>query len=189
MAARLSSACSLRTIAGGALLAALAMSGSRSEAVTIRYDVVPLGGQTYQYVYTVENDGAPGAAPVRLFDVSFDPDLYETVSLTQTTPAPLSNAWSQDFLSAVPGVAAAYDVSATGGGVGVGQVASGFSVRFLWLGEGLPGAQPFEIYDPTTFARIGQGVTVPAPLTPWLVVSGATALLARRRARRASGRR
>jgi len=189
MAARWSSTRSRRTIASGTLLAAVALYGSRAEAVVIRYDVVPLGGQTYQYVYTVENSAAPGAAPVRLFDVSFDPDLYEVVSLVSTTPAPLSNDWSQNFLSAVPGVATTYDVSATGGGVGVGQSASGFSVRFLWLGEGLPGDQPFEIYDASTFARIGQGVTVPAPPTPWIVVTGATALLARRRALRASGRR
>jgi hypothetical protein len=40
---------------------------------------------------------------------------------------------------------------------------SGFSVQFVWLGSGTPGAQPFEVYDPLTFNLLVSGTTTPGP--------------------------
>jgi hypothetical protein len=172
-----------------ALFLAVCLASSRAGATIIRYQLIPLGGIDYQYVYAVENDGTlGGGAPVALFDLLFDPTLYAEASLTAATAAPLANAWDELFLASAPGVPAAYDALALAGGVADGATVSGFTVTFTWLGAGTPGSQPFEIYDPLTFALLEQGLTVnatPLPPTTWLLGSGAAALLARRaRARR-----
>ena len=174
----------LRGLVRIAVLLSIALIGSPANAIVIRYEVFPLGRQTYRYVYTVENDGSLGSGtPVSLFSVSFDPSLYRESSLAQTTPPPLATGWNQLLLASAPGVPAAYDASALSGGVAGGAAASGFSVTFIWLGAGFPGAQPFAIHDPTTYALLDQGVTVDAPPTPWLLTTAVAALLAHRRMR------
>ena len=176
-----------RGLVGYAALLAVALGRSAAEAIVVRYEVVPLGGQTYQYVYTNENDGGLGAGTqVGLFGVSFDPALYQEPSLARTTPQPLASGWNEMFLASAPGVPAAYDALALAGGVTNGSAVSGFSVRFTWLGTEPPGDQPFTIYDPLTFVVLEQGLTVPAPPTPWALMTGATVLLVR--FRRRSGR-
>ncbi|HEY1240404.1 MAG TPA: hypothetical protein VGF16_07590, partial [Bryobacteraceae bacterium] len=46
--------------------------------VTINYDLMPISGDTYRYVYTVSNNGGLGpGVPLTLFDVLFDPALYD----------------------------------------------------------------------------------------------------------------
>ena len=166
-------------------VAAAGFLGSEARAAVIRYELIPLGGSDYRYVYTVENDGSLGTGvPVELFDVLFDPTLYDEASLSATTPALLANDWDEIFLTSSPGVPAAYDAFALAGGVADGATVSGFAVDFTWLGPGTPGSQPFEIYDPVTFALLEQGatlITVPLPPTPWLLISGAGALVAYRR--------
>ncbi len=59
-----------------------------------------------------------------------------------------------------------------------------FKVTAVWLGAGVPGAQPFLLYD-SGFTPIAQGKTapVPEPSTALLMLSG-TALAALRRPRR-----
>ena len=52
-----------------------------------------------------------------------------------------------------------------------------FQVDFIWLGLGVPGAQPFEIYD-ANFQTLFSGVSeVPEPGSGWLVVVGSLLLL------------
>lgn len=131
-----------------------------SYAITIDYQLQNIGGNRYQYVYTVTNDGSLGAGvSVQLFDVLFDTALYNENTLSITTPAPLSNDWDELILLPVPGDPTAYDAFSATVGIPVGQNATGFTVQFDWLGAGTPSTQPFEIYDPVTFALLEAGTT------------------------------
>lgn len=157
-----------------------------ARAIAIRYSLTPLGGDSYRYEYSVANDGTlPGAGAVRLFDVLFDPEAFEESSLAIATPSPLSDSWDEIVLASAPSVPAAYDALATAGGVANGASVSGFAVTFHWLGAGLPGSQPFEIYDPATFSLLETGVTapVPEPAVGLLAAAGLAVCLAARGAR------
>jgi len=173
----------IRTFASCAVMIAAATASSTAHAVFIQYELVPLGGSSYRYVYSVENNGSLGAGvAVSLFDVMFDPTLYDESSLNITTPAPLGNAWDQIILASAPGVPAAYDALALAGGVADGATLGGFSVEFTWLGAGTPGNQSFAIYDPDSFNLLEEGMTsnlaaVPLPASLWLFGSGALTLL------------
>ena len=138
-----------------------------SYAISIDYQLQNIGGNRYQYVYTVTNDGSLGAGvPVRLFDVLFDITLYDENTLAITTTAPLSADWNEMILLPVPGDPTAYDAFSATVGIPVGQSVSGFTVAFDWLGAGTPGTQPFEIYDPTTFALLESGTTRQLAIPP-----------------------
>lgn len=152
-------------------------------AVSVQYELTPLGGSNYRYVYTVSNDGSLGSgASVELFDVMFDPALYLESSLVISTPASPGSSWDEIFLVSAPGVPAAYDAMALAGGIPVGAALGGFSVDFAWIGTGTPGNQPFAIYDPGSFALLAEGMTgnlaaVPVPAAAWLLGSGIAAML------------
>jgi len=146
-----------RGFAAGALL--LAVAHAASAAVSIQYSVVHVSGNVYQYVYSITNSGA-STTPVRLFDILFDTSLYQESSLQIVTPNPLHTQWSEQLLASAPAVAAAYDALSLTGGIAPGSTVSGFSVQFTWLGSGTPGSQPFQIFDPTTFAVLQTGQTV-----------------------------
>jgi hypothetical protein len=115
-----------------------------------------------------------------LFDILFDPANFLESSLTISTPSPLALGWDQLILASAPGVPAAYDALATGGGIADGATVAGFAVEFTWIGTGLPGSQPFAIYDPSTFDLLSEGTTtsvVPIPAAAWLLGSGIAILL------------
>jgi hypothetical protein len=158
-------------------------------AVSIQYKLVPVGGNVYRYVYSISNSGPAGtAAPVRSFDILFDTSRYQQSSLQIVTPGTLQLGWSEIFLGALPGLPTAYDVLALhGGGIPAGNTVSGFVVQFTWLGSGLPGPQPFQIYDPLTFHVLQNGTTapdfdsVPAASTWSLMLIGAGLTLAAKR--------
>lgn len=142
------------------LITAVCLSGilsSQAFATIIDYSLTSLGGTQYRYDYTVTNDTLGGA--IELFDISFDPALYDESSLTVVSGAGVSAAWSESLLASAPGFDALYDAYALSGGIAVGASQSGFAVEFNWLGAGGPGAQLFEIYDATTFALIDTGIT------------------------------
>ncbi len=153
-----------------------------SGASIISYELQSLGTNNYRYVYTVNNDGTlPGGAAIQLFDILFDPALYDESSLTIANTPTLSTEWAQQILASAPGVPAAYDVFANGTGVANGASANGFAVNFLWIGAGLPGAQSIEIYDPVTFELLETGITeiaatVPVPGAFVLMLSGVSFL-------------
>lgn len=154
----------------------LAFVESAAATVSIRYRLDSLGGQNYQYVYTITNDGSAGGA-VLLFDILFNTTLYSEPSLQILTPTNLQAQWSEQILASVPGLPATYDVLSLSGGIPVGGTVSGFVVRFTWLGQGVPGSQPFQIYNPNNFSLLQSGSTsVDATPIPTVSTIGLSAL-------------
>jgi hypothetical protein len=142
-----------------AALFLLASVQTLTAAVSVQYNLVPVGGNVYRYVYTVTNDGSlGGGAAVMLFDILFDASRYQALSIV-SSPNISPAQWSQTILSALPGVPAAYDSFALQGGIAAGTSVSGFAVQFTWLGPGLPGSQPFQISNPSTFTLLQSGTT------------------------------
>lgn len=128
--------------------------------ITVHYNLTSLGGNVYRYVYSITNNGSLGSgAPVQLFDILFDPSLYRETSLQIATPSSLQSQWSEQLLVSLPGVPAAYDALALRGGILAGSTISGFSVQFTWLGSGVPGSQPFQVFNPSTFQLLQTGQT------------------------------
>ncbi len=141
-----------------------------AQASIVQYSLTALGGNTYQYDYSVTNDGSLGAGvAIEAFAVQFDPALYDENSLTIVTPEPLALDWDQLILGSGLLVPAAFDVLALSNGIAVGTSVSGFAVQFNWLGLGTPGAQTFEVYDVASGDLIEQGSTV-VPLPSALVL-------------------
>jgi hypothetical protein len=163
----------------------LLLLANPATAIIIDYDLTSLGGiggNSYRYDYTVTNtnDGSLGSGvAIEGFTIFFDPVFYDENSLTIVTPDPPASDWNEVILGSGLLVDAAYDVFAVAGGVAPGDFVSGFAVEFTWLGTGMPGAQPFEIYDPVTFEILVTGSTrvagtsVPEPGTLALLFLGA----------------
>jgi hypothetical protein len=160
-----------RAFAAGALLLGFAQAALGT--VSIQFNVVHVSGNVYQYVYSITNSGT-STTPVRLFDILFDTSLYQESSLQILTPTPLHTQWSEQILSSLPAVPAAYDALSLTGGIPPGTTVTGFTVQFNWLGLGTPGDQPFQVFDPTTFAILQTGQTVnsvPVPAASTLSLS------------------
>lgn len=138
----------------------LLLSAQTAHADFVSYALTSLGGTDYRYEYTVTNDGSLGASvAVTGFTIMFNPTLYDENSLSIVTAEPLASDWDELIFYSAPGVDAAYDAYALAGGVAAGSTISGFAVEFTWLGNGTPGAQPYEIYDQDTFDLIAFGTT------------------------------
>ena len=168
------------------LCALLLSAAIPAHAVQIAYDLESLGGNGYRYTYTVTNDGTTGGA-VELFDVLFDPALYDESSLTIATNDPPSSSWDQIILASGLSVPAAYDALSLTGGIPIFGFETGFKVEFQWLGADLPGAQGFAIYDPVTFDLLESGnttvVPLPGALPLFLSALGGIGVFGRKRAR------
>lgn len=130
-----------------------------AHATTMGYNLTHLNGNTYRYDYTVINDGSlESGVNVKLFDIVFDPAMYDEPSLALLSNSGISSEWSEMFLASAPGVPAQYDVYALADGVS--GTTSGFAVQFAWLGGGAgPGSQAFVISDPDTFSTLEEGFT------------------------------
>ena len=142
------------------LLLGAVLAASGAEAAVISYQATNVSGNTWRYDYTVTNNGAI-TSTIELFDILFDPALYNEASLAIVSGPGIASGWDQLILASGVAVPAAYDVLATGSGIGNGQSVSGFAVSFTWLGADPPGpvSQDFEIYDPVTFDSLGTGTT------------------------------
>ena len=162
----------------------LLLLANPAKAIIIDYDLTSLGGDSYRYDYTVTNDGSLGVGvALEWFAILFDSALYDESSLFIVTPDPPASGWDELILASGVGVHPAYDAFALTGGIAADASVSGFAVQFDWLGAalgaGLPGAQPFEIYDPNTFDVLATGSTrvtstaVPEPGTLALLFWGA----------------
>lgn len=133
-----------------------------ASAALIEYDLTSLGGNNYQYDYTVTNTGTVTA--IDEFTIYFDLGLFANI---QSVAAP--TGW--DPLAIQPDAALSadgfFDGLALSAPLFNGESIGGFSVRFEWLGAtgSLPGSQEFDIVDPFTFASLFSGNTVAAQVS------------------------
>lgn len=150
----------------------LGFSASAMSA-SIFYEVDALGGNSYNYHYTIENQTVD---PIEEFTIFFELGLYENLVVT-TTPLDWDSFVAQpDAQLPDDGF---FDSLALVSGIQFGDLLSGFSVQFDYLGAGTPGSQFFEIIDPITFDPISDGFTqplqssnVPEPSTVFLIALG-----------------
>ena len=145
-------------------------------ATGVTYELTGLGGSSYEYVYTIENDTLQVA--IEQFTIWFEEDLYENLQIT--TPSPLTTNWDEIILPSTGfGIPLGYDGLTLADGIDIGETVGGFSVSFDWLGPELelPANQPFHIVDPANSQTIDSGfTTVPEPMTFLLLSLGGLVL-------------
>ena len=131
-------------------------------AAPVRYEILSLGGGRYRARYDLLNEIS---IPLSLIDIEFDTQLYDESSLSVTLSGD-AVGWSAQVLNSAPGGVPAVVSLGSGHALAGGQSAAGFSVDFIWLGSGSPGAQSYTAFDPMTFATLYSGQTV-ATVVPW----------------------
>lgn len=174
----------------------------QASAMSITYSLTNISANRYRYDYTVINDGSlPASAAVNWIYILFastpidlqpdgipDHTIYDNLAITASPanwdvlvqPPTLSFGGADGVLDAL---------ALPGPGVASGNSLGGFSVAFDWWGPGLPGAQPFAIWElnatttlppdcqhtsPTGSDPIACGMTeaaVPMPAGIWLFTS------------------
>lgn len=164
------------------LAAAAACFSLSANAVIVQSELVSLGGNTYQYNYTITNDDI-----VSGFDelsVYFDAASYENLTVVASHAD-----WDSAALPATiflpyvnhPGV---FDTIALAQPLGLGETISGFSVSFDWIGAGLPGVQNFDAIDLATYEVLQSGTTtvsaVPVPAALPMLTTALAGLVALR---------
>jgi hypothetical protein len=149
-----------RELIGAALLTLL--FAQVAQATTVSYQATQVGGSTWEYDYAVTNDSL--GANIGEFTVFFTPGQYQSLQV-QSSPG----NWDPLAIQPDPGLPdnGFFDAAALDAGLAPGATASGFAVRFQWLGSGTPGSQPFDIVDPNNFAvPLESGNTVAAVPLP-----------------------
>lgn len=167
-----------RKVLVGFLLGAFFTTATFAIPVTkIRYEATDIGSGRWQYTYEVTNISLTGA--VEEFTIWFNYGLYDNLSIE--TPDPPAGDWDEVVVQPEPVLLddGYYDALALSSGIGIGEMVSGFSVSFDWLGSGEPGSQFYEIIDPATFETLDSGYTIPEPATLMLIAFGGLLLLQR----------
>ena len=162
---------------GLALLATLFCSVSQGAA--LQAEAVPLGGNAWEYRYSLTNTLN---MTIEQFSVFFDLGGYANLEVMASPDGWDSLAFQPDHAIPADGF---FDALALGAGLASGEAVSGFVLRFDYLLPGAPGAQEFHIVDPVTFATLFSGsstvTVVPLP-APVLLLASALLLGLRRRA-------
>ena len=151
--------------------------GAQVQAVSIQYDVEDLpdtvvGQDLWRYVYHVTGSFAAFTG----FNVLFDSTLYDQL---EDPPLAPNAEW---MISTIPPVSGADGLYTAITQQDKPSLADPFTISFVWLGSGTPGAQRFEALD-DSFNVIATGATSPfgSPAIPepgsLLLVAGALGLL------------
>ena len=172
----------VRVIVASTFLSCLACSLFASNQIS--YSLEDLGLGRWKAVYEVQNINLIN--PIQEFTLWFDYGLYSNLSIE--TPSPLNAAWNESIyepyqlppLSPFDGY---YDALAFDSGITAGQLTTGFTITFDWLGTGSPSAQRYEVIDPGTFETVAEGQTVyiPEPGCLLLLLTGALYLKKRQK--------
>lgn len=163
------------------VVASLMLCGTSASATTISYDANNIGGNTWEYSYTVENDTL--SQDIEELTIFFEYGLYANLTVT----SPVAD-WDELTVEPVEILGSPqdgfYDALALVSGIAPGSSMGGFSLSFDWLGAGTPGGQYFESVDPLTFSAVDSGITtaaqsqsVPEPGTLLLLGSGGLAFV------------
>lgn len=157
-----------------ALLVSSLLFANASFADQILYTAENLGGNSWQYNYTIDNTGT---SVLDWFTVFFDVGLFENLLVT-ASPAD----WDSLVVQPDPFLPddGFFDSLVFGAGVNPGEILGGFSVSFDFLGIGAPGEQFFEFLGPDfvvladgfTLAAGGPTTSVPEPGTLALLMAG-----------------
>lgn len=144
-----------------------------ASATTIHYTATDIsdtvaGDDLWQYSYTVTDFSFPAGFG---FSIFFDYALFTQI---QDPAPPVNIDW--DVLTLQPDLFlpddGIYDALAL---VDSAPPLDLFTVEFVWLGSGAPGAQPFSVYD-ESFADVETGTTIPEPNTLTLIGTGLLAI-------------
>jgi hypothetical protein len=167
---------SVRALHVGILLALAAgiLGPLQASAVSITFSATQLSVSSWQYDYTVTNNGSlPGSADVEGIQIFFDYQDYDNLAVVGAPAAWDPLVFQPDAGLALDGT---FDALADPGpGLTSGNSLGGFSVSFDWLAGGTPGAQAFEIYDPNNdFIVLETGgfteaTAIPGPAGIWLL--------------------
>lgn len=152
-------------LASSILLAAV----TTAQATTILYAVTPLGGNGWEYSYSVDNDSL--SSNIEEFTIYFELGDFENLRSPQAPTEWDSMVIQPDPLLPDDGF---YDGLSNTLSIAPGETLAGFTVQFDYLGAGVPGSQYFEIFDATDFSVLDSGMTtvVPIPAAVWLLGSG-----------------
>ena len=141
----------------------LLLAAVNTHATTIEYSLDSLGGNSWQYNYSVSNDTL--GSTLNEFTIYFDSGLHQNLSVV-ASPADWDNLLVQpgSFIGLNDGFFDSYSFA----GLSPGESAGIFSVSFDWFGVGsLPAEQFFEIVDPNDFSVLDDGMTtLAAPVVP-----------------------
>jgi len=142
----------------------LAFNAADAQAIAIQYDTKNLGGDVWQYSYSV-TDFVFGANQALFID--FDSDLYS--DLQDAPPSPNADWSTFTFPTSVrpPGVigdlppGSFVALSLVDGA----SLADPFTVTFTWLGAdgSTPGAQPFTVYQVDDEGNLSPIAPIPPP--------------------------
>jgi len=169
-----------REIFAGLIIGILFTAAAFALPVTkIQYETTDLSSGRWQYTYEVTNISL--TKPIVEFTIWFDYGLYDNLSIE--TPDPPAGNWNEVIVQPEPVLSddGYYDALTLSLGIGIGEMESGFSVSFDWLGAGQPGSQLYEIIDPETFEALDSGSTIPEPATLLLFGFGIFTLMSKQK--------
>ena len=162
-----------RTLAITSIILTLVGSLVSAKAFTgITYGLSSLGGNQWQYSYSVNNNTI--GAPITDFLVYF-PDVssseYSYYTLLGGTGSGGFSFVTPPVQPSAPNLGGFAEFS--GGSIPVGNTLSGFTVDFSYTGSASLGSQSFEVYDSSTFDLLDSGRTTPQG-SPGVPDGGAT---------------
>ena len=157
-----------------------------AEAATVEYLAKNIGGDRWQYDYTIFNDSATDIGALALY---FGYGLYDELDVLSAPSDWVAEFWDPELVMGLetPGEVVVFTSDML---LAPTESLTGLSVVFNWLGNGKPGFQAFDLLDLDSGLPLdgGTGLTVaavPEPGTLSLFGVGLAGLVAYHRIRKA----